>query len=337
MLEKPPLDESKIIAALQEQYGLGVSKVTFLPLGADINTAVYRAEGTDVKDCFVKLRRGIFDDITVIVPKMLYDQGIQAVIPPFKMETQALWTSVDEYKLMVFPFVEGQSGWQVPLKDQHWIEFGKALKSIHQAVLPQGVLDRVAREAFSPYFRERVRDFQRQVETEYFSEPTAAQLADFLNSKKVEISHMVNRAEELAVDVEAQSLPFILCHADIHVGNLLVAPDDRLYVVDWDTLTLAPKERDLMFIGGGLGSGSHSPEDEVRLFYEGYGKTEINRTALAYYRYERIVQDIVAYCEQLLLTDEGGDDRAEGLRQLTSQFLPSEVVDLAFRTDSDVW
>jgi hypothetical protein len=28
--------------------------------------------------------------------------------------------------------------------------------------------------------------------------------------------------------------------------------------------------------------------------------------ALAYYRYERIVQDVAIYCEQLFLTNEGG-------------------------------
>jgi spectinomycin phosphotransferase len=335
MLEKPPLDETRIIDDLQEQYGLSVSEVTFLPLGADVNTAVYRAEGGTGTRCFVKLRRGAFDEMTVIVPKMLHNQGVKQVIPPLETQTHGLWASLDEYKLMVFPFVEGHSGWEIPLKDQHWMEFGKALKCVHQAILPQAVLDRLPRETFSPYWRERVREFMRQVEAQVYDEATAAQLADFLKSKKGEINQIVNRAEQLAAEVERQSLPFILCHADIHVGNLLIDAHDTLHVVDWDTLTLTPKERDLMFIGGGLGSGSHSPEDEVRLFYEGYGKTEINRTALAYYRYERIVQDIVAYCEQLLLTDEGGDDRPEGLRQLMGQFLPGEVVELAYQTDQN--
>jgi spectinomycin phosphotransferase len=44
------------------------------------------------------------------------------------------------------------------------------------------------------------------------------------------------------------------------------------------------------------------------------------------------VQDIAAYGEQILATLAGGDDRANGLRQLTSQFQPGGVVEFAHRS-----
>lgn len=40
MLTKPDLKDEKIIACLQEHYGLDVAEISFLPLGADFNTAV---------------------------------------------------------------------------------------------------------------------------------------------------------------------------------------------------------------------------------------------------------------------------------------------------------
>ena len=101
--------------------------------------------------------------------------------------------------------------------------------------------------------------------------------------------------------------------------------------MDWDTLVLAPRERDLMFIGGGVGGVWHKP-DEVERFYQGYGQSHINRTALSYYRYERIVQDIGETCEKILATEGGGEDRAVMLEQLASQFEPANVVDIAFST-----
>jgi len=64
---------------------------------------------------------------------------------------------------------------------------------------------------------------------------------------------------------------FILCHADIHAWNLLIDVNGRLYIVDWDTLIFAPKERDLMFVGAGLGGNGHSLQEEETLFYQGYG------------------------------------------------------------------
>jgi hypothetical protein len=42
--------------------------------------------------------------------------------------------------------------------------------------------------------------------------------------------------------------------------------------------------------------------------------TEINLAVLACYRFERIVQDMAAFCEEILLITEGGVDREQGLR-----------------------
>jgi spectinomycin phosphotransferase len=105
----------------------------------------------------------------------------------------------------------------------------------------------------------------------------------------------------------------VLCHTDIHAGNVLLATNAQLYLVDWDNPLLASKERDLMFVGGGVG-GVWNKQSETAWFYQGYGQVEIDPAALAYYRYERIVEDIAVTCEQIFLTSEGGNDRAEGLQ-----------------------
>ena len=82
MLEKPDLPEEEIIACLQEAYGLVASQLTFLPLGADVNSAVYRALAEDGKPYFVKLRRGAFDEIAVTLPRFLHEQDIPQIIAP---------------------------------------------------------------------------------------------------------------------------------------------------------------------------------------------------------------------------------------------------------------
>src|SRR5690606_31643040 len=112
----------------------------------------------------------------------------------------------------------------------------------------------------------------------------------FLRRQHRIVSELVSRAERLASFLQTRSLPFILCHADIHAGNILIDTSGQLYIVDWDTLILAPKERDLMYVGGGLFGGRRSPQEEEALFYQGYGQVAVDPVALAYYRYERIVQ-----------------------------------------------
>ena len=114
---------------------------------------------------------------------------------------------------------------------------------------------------------------------------------------------------------------------------ILIDANGTLYIVDWDTLILAPKERDLMFVGAGI-DNVWPQRARTSLVLPGLWRNQRSiRQALAYYRYERIVEDIAAYCEQLLLTDQGGEDRQEGLRQLVGQFQPGNVVEIAFASD----
>jgi spectinomycin phosphotransferase len=174
--------------------------------------------------------------------------------------------------------------------------------------------------------------FQARVEDTVFPDPIAAQMAAFLRAKRDDISHMVERAEALGDALRARPPEPVLCHADLHAANVLIDTDGALYVVDWDTLIFAPKERDLMFIGGGIGGAWNSAQEEA-WFYQGYGQTDIDPLALAYYRYERFVEDVAEYSEQLLLTNEGGADRARGFGKFCHAFEPNDVVEIAFRTD----
>jgi spectinomycin phosphotransferase len=86
----------------------------------------------------------------------------------------------------------------------------------------------------------------------------------------------------------------------------LLGKEGALYIVDWDTLIFAPKERDLMFVGAGIWDSGLTATEEGSLFYQGYGQTKINQDALCYYRFERIIQDIAEYCEYIFLSDERG-------------------------------
>ena len=331
MLEKPNVAEGALAACLRRDYGIAAAEVQFLPLGADAATAVYRVVAEDGTALFLKLRRGDFHPLAVTVPHWLSGQGVGALIAPLATRTGALWTAVADFTATLYPFVAGQDGYAATLLDHHWTELGATLRAIHTVALPPALARAIPRETFDPVWRDLVKAFQAQAETATFEEPVAARCAAFLRAKRAVIDDLVRRAERLAADLQRRDLPCVLCHADIHAGNLLVSEGGDLYLVDWDTLVLAPKERDLMYPGAGL-SVADRP-GQAALFYQGYGPCEPDPTALAYYRYERIVADIAAFCQQLLLTDAGGPDREQGLGYLTSSFLPGHVLDRAYALD----
>jgi spectinomycin phosphotransferase len=332
MLEKPELPDEQLIACLQRDYGLRIIQVEFLPLGNDMHTAVYRVVADDARPFFLKLRSGDFDQISVAIPRLLSDQGMAQIIAPIATSTGQLWSRVDGFAVILSPFVDGQNGFEVTVSDRQRTALGAALKRLHTLTVPEELVQGIPREAYAPYWRDMVRGFQARAEDSAFSEPVAAQLTALLRAKRAVIDRLILRAEQLASLLQTQALDHVLCHADIHAGNLLIDANGSLYIVDWDTLIMAPKERDLMFIGAGIDDAWHNTHEQA-LFYQGYGATEVDRRSLAYYRYERIVEDIAAYCQQLLLTDQGGKDRQEGLRQLTSQFQPGSVIEIAFASE----
>jgi len=331
MLEKPDISEELITSHLQEEYGLHIAQLTFLPLGADQDSAVYRVVTDNRTAYFLKLRKN-FDEIIVRVPLFLRSEGIQEIIAPFETKSKQGWADFGEYKIILYPFIEGKDGFDKELTDQHRRILGAAFKEIHTAQIPSELKKLIKKETFSSGWREDMNSYQAQVETKTFNDPTAVKLAEFIKSKQNEISRLIKRTKQLASELPSKPLELVLCHSDIHGGNILISDTGELYIVDWDDPILAPKERDLMFIGGGI-DGIWKSEREEAMFYEGYGKVEINIAALAYYRYERIIEDLVVICEQLLLTEEGGADRERSYGWFASNFETGSSIEIADKTD----
>ena len=334
MLENPNIPDAAIRTCLHDAFGLHIAQITFLPIGW-VNNAVYQLTADNGAQYFLKLRRGRFNRVAVAVPAFLYGQGIQPVMTPIATQTQTLWVHEHGFDWILYPFFEGKTGFAAPLSKAQWITLGQSLKAIHTAPLPADLADDLPQERYSPRWRDSVKEFQQQVEQGRFTDPNAtdpiaASLAAFWLTKRDEIRTIVERAEQLARRLQPQAGNLVICHTDLHAGNVLVGANNALTIVDWDEPLLAPKERDLMFIGGGIG-GIWNSDQETEWFYQGYGKTEIDRVALSYYRYERIVVDI-AEVAALIFGQQGSvEERQNGLG-LSNQFLPNNVVEIAHRT-----
>lgn len=331
MLTKPALADEAILACLQAQYHLPVESLAFLPLGADLNTAVYRAVAPGGSAYFVKLRSGPFDETSVALPRHLYAQGAPAIIPPLPAQTGKLWAALGDFKLILYPYIEGRNGYEIRLSDRHWIEFGAALRRIHSLPIPAEIASQVQAETYPPAGRRSVRQALLRAEQDAGDDPLAQELVACLRTQRALILELVARAEQCAQALQAQPPESIVCHSDLHAGNVLIAADGTFYLVDWDNPILAAKERDLMFAGGGQFGAARTPQEEEALFYQGYGAAQINPIALAYYRCERIVQDIAIFCEQVFSVHGSEPDRQQALRYLASNFIPGGVIEIALK------
>lgn len=334
MIEKPSLSEQRIIECLKINYGIDIATLTSLLLGADMHASVYKAQTHDQSSYFVKLKQEHPHDISTIIIGVLRNAGIQHIIPIVKTIHGQDTQPIDDFTLIVSPFVDGCDGFSRDLTNDQWYTLGKVMKKIHEIKVPDAIQATIRQESYSPKWRQAVRSLYPLIESEPKGDTVAVNLLTFMKKHIDAIHRLVDRAEQLAQMAQDQSSQFVLCHSDLHGGNILIDKNDTLYIVDWDDPILAPKERDLMFIGGGVANVWNKPHEQA-LFYKGYGKTDVNRTLLAYYRHERIVEDIALYGQQLLLTTAGGQDRINWYQHFIAQFDPQGVVEIAFKTDEE--
>ncbi len=335
MIGTESLSAQCIIDCLNTKYGIMVAELTRIPLGADIDAAVYKAQADNRATYFVKIRRGSHNDIGPVVQRLLYDAGMQQIIAPIKTNDGQAMHLIDDCTLIVYPFIEGKDGFSCSLTDDQWITLGRALRQLHEFHLSVVIKDQIKREAYSPQWRDAVRDIYAHIDAGLkVVDGAASKLLTCMQGHRQQIQRLVDRADTLAQKIQTQPPKLVVCHSDIHAGNVFIAHDGTVYIVDWDNPILAPKERDLMFIGGGVANIWNDPREEA-LFYKGYGKTEINRDILAYYRCERIVEDVAVYSQQLLLASDGSkEDRQEMYQHFIAMFEPNGVVDIAFNTDT---
>lgn len=335
-MREPPLDlpDDTLRAALLAHYGLAVADLTFLPLGHDASAWVYRVETVGGAGYFAKVRRSIANESSLLVPHYLHERGVSRVVAPLATIAGTLWTTVDDYALILYPFVDGVAGMEHGLSDRQWIDYGAILRQIHATVVTPELARGMKQETFVPDSAAKTRAVDAHIDGQTFDDPSARELAAIWRERRKEIRTLLDRADDLGRRLAQTAPPFILCHADIHTNNVLLDTDEQVWIVDWDETMLAPKERDLMFVVGGISAALVGPRTE-ELFFQGYGPAAVDPLALAYYRYAWAVNDIGEYADEVFFRpDLGVASRRAAIDSFTSLFQPGEIVTIALESDA---
>ncbi len=307
MREPPNIPEERLRSCLQEQYNLSVVTLEFLPLGLDYNAGVYRVVSEQGSAYLLKATIRSLSEASYLVPGYLRDQGIASVVAPLPTNRQSLWGQAGRWTVIVYPFIDGDTGWTT-MTDAHWREAGSTFRQIHQLTPPAHVSEALHKESFDPA------EYIQQIhilETQHISSRPGESASEHMvrstwMAHQATIHTAVAMLEKLAEVLQKQAGPYVICHADLHANNVIRDHAGHIHVIDWDEVMLAPKERDFLF------TGEPPTDDTVRSsippFFQGYGPMQVDWTALTYYLYERVVQDLIAYAQDALLRDELGEE-----------------------------
>lgn len=329
MREDPGLDVGEIVACLDAQYDLRVASVTFLPIGYDLNAAVYEVISGDETSYFLKIRSGPVHEPGLLVPRALMDRGITNVLAPLRTRSSDLWCSLDGSGVVLYPFIKGENAMVAGMSDSQWRAFGATLQAVHSSGLAERFRGQLPVETFSLPSAAVIRRLLAQIDGARFESAAAARFAVFWRENAERIHRLLTRAEALGTRLQTKSFKRVLCHADIHAANILLGEGGEIFLVDWDGPLIAPRERDLLFVVGSRIARVVEPHKEAH-FFEGYGPVEIDPLALAYYRYERVIEDIGEFGKSVFLDRSLNEQaRAEEAALVERFFAPGGDIDLA--------
>ena len=329
MQEEPSVDLDALARQVERHYRLREVRLRFIGAGNDARSMAYRIDAADRGPLFLKLRRGPLSEATLQVPSGLHGANVGHVIAPLSTARGRLSIPFANQRAAVYPYIEGSDAFARPLDAEQWRELGRTVASLHGLRLTG--LPTVPVEAYSARWRRRAAGYLKVAAASDFEEAVAREVAALLRSHERVVRRLIHEAGRLAEELRYERLPAVLTHGDLHAGNVLVGEGGAFSIVDWDTLLRGPKERDLMFIGAGVGGAWKSREDEQK-FYDGYGETVANRKALRYYRCERVAQDIVEYSAQLFSAAGESGERRRALSLMAAQFSPGGVAEIALDT-----
>lgn len=144
------------------------------------------------------------------------------------------------------------------------------------------------------------------------------------------LSELMTETRSLLKTYRQPPDPLVLCHTDLHAGNLLLEPNGRIRIVDWDGARIGRAEADLMMFGAGIG-GKLSDPFSLAAFRKGYGPLQVNEELIRLLRYLRIIEDLSLFLARIAdpITTESRRNRDIGY--VLENFANGNTIDCAKR------
>ncbi|MEV8374365.1 aminoglycoside phosphotransferase family protein [Kribbella sp. NPDC056861] len=297
---------------IRADFGLDVTELTQVHHGADAAAEVWRAD-----QYAVKWSSG-GTTASYEVTAYLAEVGVRGVPAPLRTQAGDLWSERAGKRLSLTPWIDGARAAATGLTQAQWTAYGVLLAEVHAQEVPARL-----QQLLPPLnsANARMPALTRQLDHRLTTQPPADAVEAELAKTWLAHRELITALAEPRTPPPGRP---VICHADPHLGNVLVTPD-QLHLIDWDDAVLAPIEQDLLFLLGGMGTlGPTTPADEAA-FFTGYGPADLDATRLTYYRAARALEDAALWAEQALT----GPDREASLGHFQAVLSPNGLAVLA--------
>ena len=323
-MNTPPadLDESELIRLLAHGWGVDAGVLSYLPKGfgshhwlADIDGGTryfLTVDDLDSKPWLGPGRESTLSGLRAALEAVLAlsrRAGLSFVVPPVPTrDGETLRRITSRYTLSVFPYIDGSGGlWGEHLSTADRDELVRMLAELHLATPTLAAPVRSCGDELPgrTELEAALRDLDQPWTGGPFSEPARQSLASGAGAVLAALA----ARDDLAAQVARSGAEPVITHGEPHPGNLIRA-QGRFHLVDWDTVGLAPPERDLWMLHEGTTQALAS-------YSEATGRV-VDEAAIALYRLSWTLGDLALYVALFRSRHERTEDTEKARQGVTN-------------------
>ena len=310
MRDRPAgVTEQDLVHALADGWGLSAETLRYAPVGGGSYHWVVTGrpggqwfvtvDDLDDKGWLGRTRPAVFAGLRAAMAaavRLRREAGLGFVAAPVPArDGQAVRPLGDAHAVAVFPFLRGSAGeWDKPLPAPDLDELIAMLAALH-AVDPAAV--RPPRAAMDLSWRDDLEVALRELDRPWTGGPFAAPARELLAGAARPVRRGLDTLDRQA-RATAPAAHLVITHGEPHPGNIIrVAADvtapasGAIMLIDWDTVALAPPERDLWMVATETG-------DELRRYTELTGRP-VKPAAIEFYRLRWALDDLSCFVRDL--------------------------------------
>jgi spectinomycin phosphotransferase len=305
----PPADveTSVLIGALADGWDFDVESAEYAAVGGgSYHWVVCDREGArgfvtaddlDLKPWLGDTRESAFDGLrrSFDTALALRESGLDFVVAPIPTSAgETVRRLGPRHTVALFPFVDGRAGRYDYDTACERAAVVPMLAELHRAT--QAVGSAARRIDLDVPGRGRLESALREANRTWSGGPFAEPAREVLAGHAADVAELLALADRLSADVETRGSTWVVTHGEPHAGNVMLTAERRV-LIDWDTVALAPPERDLWMLDGGTG-------DEAAIYAEETGH-RVDDVAVDFFR---LVWDLKDLAETLtILRSPHGD------------------------------
>ena len=297
----PPPSGVDVEPLIRTHYGLEPTSIRPAERGYTAETWVVETAGETFFAKLIPISRYSANIVAALpAQKELHDGGFRQMSYPIPTRDGTLSATLDGHILVLNNFIDAAWTFDYPFEP-----FVELIERLHEAVISSPLEPETFEDPTLPTFEPQL---DALVEGRV-SNASQVELQREVAAIRADVLADLGRYRRLIAGLQsAESPPMLITHHDAP-GNVLKDDAGRIYLVDWDDVMLAPRERDTWF-------HLTTAEDRARflpLYRRTFPDYEVDERIYAYYMLARYFEDIEGHIERVMSTETTDDGKAEAL------------------------